>query len=734
MKKFTLMLALGLSFLCNSVALAAIDTSNLWWLQENGDKVTDWIAVDVDGGAWVNIKPTSPNYKKVRFAGASSHYFETDYHHVYINQLTATFHTKDGVMVGSYTYNFDSDYNFLFHLCEVAPISPLSAHSGHTKTFLQNGDVIVIKSIKEWIHVEVNKKSNNNINYTRIAHGINDWTNLTHSTSEGGYKNYLYNAVTESDRTPNYFEVDQHGDGTYLLHPGWKCDTHNDYYNHDGSNKITARNWTGNDEYVIDMCDLYDGKFGGWQEITLDHSGVYTVQAIVRGPAEQNVALELSSGENTSKSTQPVYGMANDSRSTVNTFGRVDYWDMGTNAGWTKVETSVNVDVNVNPVLRIHLSSDADFQVSDVTLLLDANDESNNECFWTTAGLNEDNTSKVMLKQETIELKYEFSSGTFYVRFPFYNKFSFFDRGTNRNGVVYAHPKTVIGMPAGMADNLDHAHECNVAVPYYNVNGIYSVADENNVETETEITCKKLKLSDTDGSAWGNVHAFGLPDGKHFTANEVTFDRTYKNGQKSTCVFPFAMTKGELESFFGTNKIYEFANIDGTTANFNEVTTGSTANKPFLVYPAQDGSISLGTKDIEASNEITTSVPSGEFVGVYRFTEFTSDNSPAIESGTGDLIYMFNAQRENGMFGGVSRNGADIKPFRAYMKKERTAASPAKQFLVSFLFNEQTAISDLFEEKANNSTIYRLDGTRVNNTNRLSKGIYIVNGKKVIIK
>lgn len=732
MRKITLLLAFGLSFLWNSTALAATDTTYLWWLKENGDKVTDWIAVDIDGGAWVNIKPTSPNYKKVRFAGAASHYFETDYRHVYINQLTATFHTKNGVTTGSGTIHFKDNYNFTFHLCEVAPISPAKAHSEHTKSSLEDGDLIVIKSIKEWIHVRVDHKESNS-NFTIIAHGINDWTNITHSTSEGGYRNYLTNEYYPEDRKPNYFEVDEHYDGTYLLHPGWLCDTHtsyDEYYDHHA--EVHDYNWTGGeDETVINMHDQYNGQIGGWQEVTLDHAGVYTVQAIVRGPADHKVKLRLT-GTATAEKEEKVYGMDHDSPSTVNRFGRVDYWDMGTNGGWTKVETKVAVAANGN--LKIELLSDAAFEVSDVTLLLDANDESNNECFWTTAALDEDNTSKVMLKQETIELQYEFSSGTFYVHFPFYNKFSFFDRGTNKNGVVYAHPKTVIGMPAGMADSDDHAHECNVAVPYYNVTSIYSVADENNVENETNITCKKLKLTDTDGSQWGNIHTFGLPEGKHFTANEVTFDRQYKSGQKSTCVFPFAMTSSELSDFFGSNTIYEFASIDGTTANFNEVTSGSTANKPFLVYPTKNGEISLGSKQIIANSNLTTENGGSKFVGTYKYLAFSPEYSPANGQGSKPLIYMFNAAHPTGYYGGIHKNGADIKPFRAYIEVPRSASAAPAGFFVNFVFNEQTAISDIFNENNGNQTIYRLDGTRVTNMNGLKKGVYIVNGKKVILK
>lgn len=729
MRKFTLLLALGLSFWCSSVALAKEVTTSkynfLWWLKDSPR--TSW--EDVDHEIVFYNKSTG----KVRM-GNYRFYMEANYHHVYINDLEVTVHIDDVWADDDQKYyNFRTSGTFYYCICENA----IDAMSGHTTAQcnvqrLYNGDVLKFKSIKEYIHVW---SSYSGLQDNRCSINISNWTNITHSTSEGGYRNYLTNEYYPEDRKPNYFEVDEHYDGTYLLHPGWLCDTHtsyDEYYDHHA--EVHDYNWTGGeDETVINMHDQYNGQIGGWQEIELDHAGVYTVQAIVRGPADHKVKLRLT-GTATAEKEEKVYGMDHDSPSTVNRFGRVDYWDMGTNGGWTKVETKVAVAEGGK--LKIELLSDAAFEVSDVTLLLGANDENNDECFWTTAALDENTTSRQMLSTKYFTFAQGFypNEKPIVIHYPKYNKFSFFDRGTNKNGVVYAHPKTVIGMPYGMADYQDHAHACNVAVPDYDLTSVYSYGEENNVENETNITCKKLKLTDTDGSAWGNVHAFGLPAGKDFTATEVTFDRQYKSGQKSTCVFPFAMTSSELTTIFGSNKIYEFANIDGTTANFNEVTNGSSANKPFLVYPTKNGEISLGSKQIFANSKLTTENGGSKFVGTYKYLAFSPEYSPANGQGSKPLIYMFNAAHPTGYYGGIHKNGADIKPFRAYIEVPRSASAAPAGFFVNFVFNEQTAISDIFNENNGNQTIYRLDGTRVTNMNGLKKGVYIVNGKKVILK
>lgn len=96
--------------------------------------------------------------------------------------------------------------------------------------------------------------------------------------------------------------------------------------------------------------------------------------------------------------------------------------------------------------------------------------------------------------------------------------------------------------------------------------------------------------------------------------------------------------------------------------------------------------------------------------------------------GTGNKVYL-------------SKNGRNMNGTRAWFVRYDTAA-PAK--LTSFAINgvEDTAtgidsiLDDTDNRNANNGVVYNLNGQVVSNNglNGLASGIYIMNGKKIIVK
>ncbi|MGN0214922.1 MAG: hypothetical protein ACI4BG_00135, partial [Prevotella sp.] len=79
------------------------------------------------------------------------------------------------------------------------------------------------------------------------------------------------------------------------------------------------------------------------------------------------------------------------------------------------------------------------------------------------------------------------------------------------------------------------------------------------------------------------------------------------------------------------------------------------------------------------------------------------------------------------------RDGANFPHFKAYLRMNNSAASPANSFSIVFDDTEVTNISGVAETGKNSSDApyYNLRGMRVGKT---AKGVYIHNGKKVIIK
>lgn len=79
----------------------------------------------------------------------------------------------------------------------------------------------------------------------------------------------------------------------------------------------------------------------------------------------------------------------------------------------------------------------------------------------------------------------------------------------------------------------------------------------------------------------------------------------------------------------------------------------------------------------------------------------------------------------------VNRDGIMLPVNRCYLTKDASAA----KFLVPFVTEETTGINDITNDVANTtSTIYTLDGKVVNASKQNQNGIFVVDGKKVIIK
>ena len=752
-----------------------------WWHTANGHDGharTDWKDLD-HNLVYQCAKEGCANKGQVRM-GDRFMYFEVlgDYHHVYINELKAKVHLRPEEYVSGKGYCFYSNNTYYHrnktyaHVCETYDCGYGSHdHSGQWKT-VADGDTLTMHSIREYIHqysdfstwdtsTSTWKSGAGSFVYQHFNMAY--WANITHSTSEN-YYNYLTNHPDELQRESKYFEVDKHLDGTYLLHPSWLCNYHTSYNDNIETNEHVKKNqlnWHGEQTNVFEFDNTdhltIDGsqRLGGYQEIELELPGIYTVQAIVRGNAGRKVTLHLTGKDGAeSISTQDVYGMDDTSTSTVNTFGRVDYWDKGTNAGWTKVEAAV--EVAANGTLRIELYSDdndSHFQVSDLTLLLNANNPADPESFWTTAGLDENKTYMDMTAIRTIEWHDSHYDEDLKIQFPYYNKFSFFDRGTNKNGVVYAHPRTVIGMYADIADDYDHVHECNIAVPHVNPNAEYSYAD--NALDFNDIRCKKLILSD-NGTNNTSPHAFGIP--MAIKAKEVSFERQYKAGQMSTAVFPFAMTAEQLNGFFGVEKVHKFKSIDveNQTLTFADQTS-TNANEPFMFKPTKAGKIVItapGEEFISVSNtldgtskeplDIATTGTSADggtaiFQGIYSQKIWGADY---IINEDNNPVYMFNAAKANGQFSILAGGReARCKPFRAYMEvipgqSTSGKATAYKVIYVDDIDSEVTAINGIVDDATpKTKAIYTIDGRYVgNDVNRLERGLYIINGKKVIIK
>ncbi len=227
----------------------------------------------------------------------------------------------------------------------------------------------------------------------------------------------------------------------------------------------------------------------------------------------------------------------------------------------------------------------------------------------------------------------------------------------------------------------------------------------------------------------------------------LTYKRAFTADKPSTVCLPFAYAPKTGETFYTFTGITKVG--DEYVATMTEH-TGATlaANTPYLYKSATTGDTDFsGTYTIPATiSAAETTSGDWTFVGTYETQEWTT-------APTG--IYGFSAQTVGGISQGeFVKVGAyvRIKPMRAYLKYKdggenyagapmmapRRAAAPLPERISVRLIDadgEVTGIGTL-ETRTGEVTLdgwYTLDGTRLSGQ-PTQKGIYVNNGKKVIIK
>lgn len=204
-------------------------------------------------------------------------------------------------------------------------------------------------------------------------------------------------------------------------------------------------------------------------------------------------------------------------------------------------------------------------------------------------------------------------------------------------------------------------------------------------------TCTANSLELTD------ANAFNAP--YKFKAESVKLTRDVREGINSF-VLPFEVKADEL----GADKVATYKDCTlGDVANF-ETAESVVANTPFLTTGAKKVSeLNFTNKDIVATPESLGT----DFVGVY------APQNAEGKYGIDDKGLLHK--------GGA---GATIAAFHAYL-----VPNVAR---VAFNGSTPTAINGVAADKVADTAVYDLSGRRV--YGKLQKGLYIMNGKKVVVK
>ena len=202
----------------------------------------------------------------------------------------------------------------------------------------------------------------------------------------------------------------------------------------------------------------------------------------------------------------------------------------------------------------------------------------------------------------------------------------------------------------------------------------------------------------------------------------VALTRTLSSKYWNTFCVPFTMTAEQVAATFGEGtKITKFnGKVDGTTMNF-EASTTIDAGVPYLIKPAQT------TTNPRISGVTLTAAEAKAVISANGYA-FCGTYSPKALATDGTDLFV----TREGKLNKPTAKGNTIKGMRAYITVP--AGSDAKTIMLN-IAGTLVGIDEVVTENADNGKIYNLNGQYVgNNADSLSKGLYIKNGKKVIIK
>ena len=215
-------------------------------------------------------------------------------------------------------------------------------------------------------------------------------------------------------------------------------------------------------------------------------------------------------------------------------------------------------------------------------------------------------------------------------------------------------------------------------------------------------------------------------------------DRTlYKDGNWNTLYLPFGVVLDGSPLEGATARPLTSASISGTTLNltFGDAVTTLQAGTPYIIKWASGSNIVspvFSGVTINATDRSYDNNQSGDlrvrFLGTYKSTSFDAEDKSILFMGGNNNLYY-------------PTTGASIGAQRAYFKiGEGTALAPVRltSFSIDFGEGETTGIQSI-----DNLTIdklqfeadawYMLDGRRLSGKPTRT-GVYIYNGKKIVIK
>lgn len=219
-----------------------------------------------------------------------------------------------------------------------------------------------------------------------------------------------------------------------------------------------------------------------------------------------------------------------------------------------------------------------------------------------------------------------------------------------------------------------------------------------------------------------------------FTATALNYARKFSANWLTVCLpFAYEIPEGVKVETLGA------VDLDTKIFTFNEVTGTMEANKPYIIKNSSETAAlfaELGDVTVEATPEamkveVTAegTERKAEFIGTYTAVK----TDALMENGAYDILFFGSDGQLYFLSQGVTTKNVNIKPFRAYIRLPKGTInwSDGQQAIA----RHGGGTTDIEDAKLTNDgapVIYDLMGRKVNTIEK--GGMYIVNGKKVVIR
>ena len=201
----------------------------------------------------------------------------------------------------------------------------------------------------------------------------------------------------------------------------------------------------------------------------------------------------------------------------------------------------------------------------------------------------------------------------------------------------------------------------------------------------------------------------------------------YKDGSWNTLCLPFSLTEAQVTNQLDPESLMtlQSSSFSKGTLTLNFVSaTSIEAGKPYIIKWTGDSPLESPTFTGVTIANATAHVETYnvDFIGIYSPLNITAADNTKLYLSNDNTLYYPNA-------------AMTIGAFRAYFQlKGVTAADlPQSAIILNFDAEGTTGLNSLTPALSQGEGVYTLDGRKLN-AMPTQKGVYIVNGKKVVIK